>query len=193
GRMGGEAVKVSRLDVMSVARKRVTPVSSIARIARATSSVLADGSPKSTPAKPLTCRSTRPGSSRRRTPEPRPLSSERGRGRPAPAALDDGAAAKAPAAARKRRRDGSASSLIRPDLTLLPLARSAAGPASASVVGSIVMSSPVSRAMAGALGVLLLPALALSQAPAQRTLDDVVALMASAKAKGQVGTARRTK
>ena len=47
--------------------------------------------------------------------------------------------------------------------------------------------------MAGALGVLLLPALALAQAPAQRTLDEVVALMASAKAKGQLGTARRTK
>jgi hypothetical protein len=50
-----------------------------------------------------------------------------------------------------------------------------------------------SRAIAGALGALLLPALALAQAPAQRTLDEVVALMASAKAKGQLGTARRTK
>jgi hypothetical protein len=47
--------------------------------------------------------------------------------------------------------------------------------------------------MPGALLFLMLPALAASQAPAQRTLDEVAALMAGAKAKGQVGTARKTK
>ena len=48
------AAKLSSGDVMSVGRKRVTPVFSIAATARRTSSGVAVGSPKSTPAKPLT-------------------------------------------------------------------------------------------------------------------------------------------
>jgi hypothetical protein len=55
------------------------------------------------------------------------------------------------------------------------------------------MSSSNARAIAGALVGLLLAALALPQAAPQRTLDEVVDLMAKARAKGQVGTARKTK
>ncbi len=55
------------------------------------------------------------------------------------------------------------------------------------------MSAVVAKAMAGALVGLLLPTPALPQGAAQRTLDEVVELMARARAKGQVGTARKTK
>ncbi|KAB2898457.1 MAG: GTP-binding protein, partial [Kofleriaceae bacterium] len=60
--------QVSNDDVMRVGRNRVTPVFSIAATACKTRSEVRTGSPKSTPAKPLTCRSTKPGSSTVRAP-----------------------------------------------------------------------------------------------------------------------------
>ena len=58
-----QAENVSSDEVMSVGRKRVTPVFPIAATASSMRSEVSAGSPKSTPAKPFTCRSKRPGSS----------------------------------------------------------------------------------------------------------------------------------
>src|SRR6266571_8707171 len=56
-----QRAKSSKDEVMSVGRQRVTPVSRRASRARAAASAVVAGSLKSTPAKPLTCRSKKPG------------------------------------------------------------------------------------------------------------------------------------
>ena len=54
-------------------------------------------------------------------------------------------------------------------------------------------ATPAVRAAATVALAVLLPAIAMSASARERTLDEVIALMAQARAKGQVGTARKTK
>ena len=55
------------------------------------------------------------------------------------------------------------------------------------------MLPSLSRPVAGAVVLVLVPALALAQGASQRSIDEVVELITQARAKGQVGTARKTK
>ena len=55
------------------------------------------------------------------------------------------------------------------------------------------MIDPHAKAAAAAVIAALLPAIAMSAAAPERKLEEVVALMAQARAKGLVGTARKTK